>query len=84
MPRRTFEKGAAYQSVQGARSRLRWRPRRGRTAPPGEHLNEAREHFVEIKSHFGANHPEYRKAEAKLREVESSIEAAVKDVDRGS
>jgi len=45
-----------------------------------DHLNDAREHFVEVKSHFGANHPEYRKAEAKVREVESAIEAAVKDV----
>ena len=45
-----------------------------------DHLNDAREHFVEVKSHFGANHPEYKKAEAKVREVESSIEAAVRDV----
>jgi capsular exopolysaccharide synthesis family protein len=45
-----------------------------------EHRNEAREHFVDVKSHFGANHPEFRKAEAKVREVESSIESTVKDV----
>jgi capsular exopolysaccharide synthesis family protein len=45
-----------------------------------EHLNEAREHFVEVKTHFGANHPEYRKAEAKVHEVESAMDAAIKDV----
>jgi capsular exopolysaccharide synthesis family protein len=45
-----------------------------------EHLNDAREHFVEVKTHFGANHPEYRKAEAKVQEVESAIQAAIKDV----
>src|SRR5580698_8202662 len=45
-----------------------------------EHLNDAREHFVEVKTHFGANHPEYKKAEAKVLEVESAIEAATKDV----
>ncbi|MGA3187356.1 MAG: polysaccharide biosynthesis tyrosine autokinase [Bryobacteraceae bacterium] len=45
-----------------------------------EHLNDAREHFVEVKTHFGANHPEYRKAEAKVTEVQTAIEATVKDV----
>ncbi len=45
-----------------------------------EHFNEAREHFVEVKSHYGANHPEYRKAEAKVAEVQSSIDSTVKDV----
>jgi capsular exopolysaccharide synthesis family protein len=45
-----------------------------------EHLNDAREHFVEVKTHFGANHPEYRKAEAKVQEVESAIQSAIKDV----
>jgi polysaccharide biosynthesis transport protein len=45
-----------------------------------EHLNDAREHFVEIKTHFGANHPEYKKAEAKVVEVESAVEASTRDV----
>jgi len=45
-----------------------------------EHLNDAREHFVEVRTHFGANHPEYRKAEAKVQEVESAIQGAIKDV----
>lgn len=45
-----------------------------------EHLNDAREHFAEVKTHFGANHPEYRKAEAQVREVDAAIDAAVKDV----
>ncbi|HTB15118.1 MAG TPA: polysaccharide biosynthesis tyrosine autokinase [Bryobacteraceae bacterium] len=45
-----------------------------------EHLNEAREHFVEVKTHFGANHPEYKKAEARVLEVESAVAASSKDV----
>jgi succinoglycan biosynthesis transport protein ExoP len=45
-----------------------------------EHLNEAHEHFVEVKTHFGANHPEYKKAEAKLLEVQSAVEASTRDV----
>lgn len=35
--------------------------------------NQARERFAEIKAHYGANHPEYRKAAAQLAEVESLL-----------
>ncbi len=35
-----------------------------------EKVNEAQEKFSEVKSHFGANHPEYRKAAAHLAEVQ--------------
>jgi capsular exopolysaccharide synthesis family protein len=45
-----------------------------------EHMNDAREHFVEVKTHFGANHPEYKKAEAKVNEVQSTIESTIKEV----
>jgi len=40
-----------------------------------EHRNESAEHFVEVKSHYGANHPEFRKAEAQVQEVNAAIEA---------
>jgi len=76
-----LKKEAAYQSVQGGSIEAALAAAQGDGLRRlVEHLNEAREHFVEIKSHFGPNHPEYRKAEARVREVESSIEAAVKDV----
>jgi succinoglycan biosynthesis transport protein ExoP len=67
---------AAYESVAGGtlESAL--------ATPQGEglrklvdHRNEAREHFAEVRSHFGANHPEYRKAQAQLNEVEAAIDA---------
>ena len=45
-----------------------------------DHLNDAREHFVEVKSHYGANHPEFKTADAKVREVEGAIAAAARDV----
>ena len=52
-------------------------------APQGEALrkladdrNQARERLAEVKSFYGANHPEYRKAQAKLNEVESDFEQA--------
>jgi polysaccharide biosynthesis transport protein len=37
-------------------------------------LNEARQRFAEIKTTFGANHPEYRKAASQLAEVEKQFE----------
>ena len=38
-----------------------------------QRLNDARQHFAEITTTFGANHPEYRKAASQLAEVEKQI-----------
>jgi len=45
-----------------------------------ERLNEARETFVQIKEHYGANHPEYRKASAKVSEIQRALESARKNI----
>jgi capsular exopolysaccharide synthesis family protein len=42
----------------------------------GESLNEANEKFAEVKTHYGANHPEYRKAQVRVTEIEAQIEQA--------
>lgn len=39
-----------------------------------ERNNELNQSFAEIKTHFGPNHPEYRKAAAQLRQVEQNID----------
>src|SRR5882762_1480578 len=39
-----------------------------------ERLDEARQKFVETKSHYGANHPEYRKAAAQVAEIERQLQ----------
>jgi capsular exopolysaccharide synthesis family protein len=39
-----------------------------------QRLNEAKEHFAEIKTTFGANHPEYRKAASQLAEVQEQFD----------
>lgn len=41
-----------------------------------EHQNEARERFVEVQSHFGKNHPEYRKAADRVAEIERQLAGA--------
>jgi succinoglycan biosynthesis transport protein ExoP len=40
-----------------------------------ENLNDAQEKFAEIKNHYGINHPEYKKAQTRVSELESQIEA---------
>lgn len=39
-------------------------------------LNDAQESFVQIKAHYGANHPEYRRASAKVTEIQRALDAA--------
>lgn len=39
-----------------------------------ERLNEASEKFAQMKTHFGSNHPEYRRAAAQQREVERQFD----------
>lgn len=42
----------------------------------GERLNDAQEHFADVKIHFGPNHPEYRKAAAFVAEVQQQLAAS--------
>jgi len=39
-----------------------------------ERFNEASERFAEVRSHFGPNHPEFRKAQATQRELQSQVD----------
>jgi succinoglycan biosynthesis transport protein ExoP len=39
-----------------------------------DRLNEALTNFAQVKTHFGSNHPEYRKASAQVSELERSID----------
>jgi polysaccharide biosynthesis transport protein len=45
-----------------------------------ERLDEANQKFVEVKTHFGANHPEYRRAAEQVNEVQRQIEAALQNI----
>jgi capsular exopolysaccharide synthesis family protein len=47
-----------------------------------ERLNEAREKFAQVKTHFGVNHPEYRKAETQVLEIEKQFEDTKQSVMR--
>ncbi len=43
-------------------------------------LTDAQESFVQIKEHYGANHPEYRKSAAKVAEIQRALEATRKNI----
>jgi succinoglycan biosynthesis transport protein ExoP len=45
-----------------------------------ENLNEANEKFAEVKTHFGINHPEYKKAQTRADELASQIDATKKSI----
>jgi succinoglycan biosynthesis transport protein ExoP len=45
-----------------------------------EKLDEAKEQFTEVRQEYGVNHPEYRKAQAKLREIQSQVDAARQNI----
>ena len=71
-----LKRQAAYDSVRGGSMEAALAAPEGETLRKlTEHLNDAREHFADIKTHYGANHPEYRRALARLTEVEASIDS---------
>ena len=45
-----------------------------------ERLLDAVEKFAQIKTHFGANHPEYRRAVAQIKQLESELTAARQNI----
>ncbi len=45
-----------------------------------DRLNEAQEKFAEVKTHFGSNHPEYKKAAAQLAEVQRLLETTTQNI----
>lgn len=45
-------------------------------------LNEANEDFANAKVHYGANHPEYRKKQAVLRELQEQVSATRQSIIR--
>ncbi len=69
-----LKREAAYDSVRGGSMEAALAAPEGETLRKlTEHLNDAREHFADIQTHYGANHPEYRRAEARLKEVDTAI-----------
>jgi succinoglycan biosynthesis transport protein ExoP len=45
-----------------------------------ERLDEAQERFAEVQTHYGANHPEYKKAAAQLTELQRQLQKARENI----
>ncbi|MDP8989909.1 MAG: polysaccharide biosynthesis tyrosine autokinase [Acidobacteriota bacterium] len=68
------KKEAAYNSVQSGTLEAAQVSTQGDALKKlTENLNEARERFAEVKNHYGLNHPEYKKAQTRVQELESQI-----------
>lgn len=68
-------KEAAYNSTRGGAFDAAMVSSQGESLRKlTERQNEAMEKFAEVKSHFGANHPEYRKSAAQLAEVQKQLD----------
>ncbi len=70
-----MRKEAAFQSIGGGALEAAQVSEQGEDLRKlSERLDQAEERFAEIKAHFGANHPEHRKAAAQVAEIERQIE----------
>jgi succinoglycan biosynthesis transport protein ExoP len=45
-----------------------------------ENLNEAQRNFAEAKNHYGINHPEFKKAQTRVQELESQVDATRRSI----
>lgn len=64
-------KEAAYQSIKSGSLAAAQVSTQGESLRRlTERLDEAQQKFAEVKAHYGANHPEYKKAETQLNEVQ--------------
>jgi succinoglycan biosynthesis transport protein ExoP len=78
-----LKKQAAYESVAGGSLEAALATPQGESLRKlADHLNESREHFAEVRAYYGANHPEYRRAQAALSEAETAFDALRGDIAR--
>lgn len=76
-----MKKGAAWESVESGSMEAAQVSNQGEALTRlGERLDEAQEKFVDVRGHFGTNHPEYRKAAAEVAELERQVEATRQNI----
>ncbi len=70
-------KEAAFQSVRGGSLEAAQVSTQGESLRRiGERVDEAQARFAEVRIHYGANHPEHRKAAAQLAEAQALLQRA--------
>jgi succinoglycan biosynthesis transport protein ExoP len=70
-------KEAAWKSVQSGSLEAAQVSTQGENLKTlSQKLDDARQKFVDVQTHYGANHPEYRKAAAQVEEIERQLRDA--------
>src|SRR5580704_752552 len=70
------KKEAAYESVKDGTLAAAQVSTQGEALKKlTESLNDAEQHFAEAKNHYGINHPEFKKAQSRVQELESQVAA---------
>lgn len=74
-------KEAAYKSVRGGSLEAAQVSTQGEALKNlTERLDETQQKFAEVKTHYGANHPEYKKAATQLQEVQRQLQKAKENI----
>lgn len=70
-------KEAAYNSVKNGSPEAAQFSGQGETLRRiSERLGQAEEKFAQVKEHYGVNHPEYRRTQAQVAQMQSELDAA--------
>jgi len=76
-------KESAYQSMQAGSIEAALVSSQGESLRRlVERRDEAEQKFAEVRTHFGSNHPEYKKAQAQLNEVKRLLAETTQDIKR--
>ncbi|MBZ5619300.1 MAG: polysaccharide biosynthesis tyrosine autokinase [Acidobacteriia bacterium] len=74
-------KEAAYKSVAGGSLEAAQVSTQGDALKRlSERLDEAQQKFAEVKTHYGANHPEYRKASLQVAELQRQLQSGKENI----
>jgi capsular exopolysaccharide synthesis family protein len=74
-------KEAALNSIKSGSTEAAFVSSQGESlARIGDALNQSRQHFAQVKSTYGTNHPEYRKAASQQAELERQFEDTQRNI----
>jgi capsular exopolysaccharide synthesis family protein len=78
-------KEAEFNSVKGGGVEAAQFSIQGQTFKTlSERLDQARESFAQVKTHYGVNHPEYRRTAAQVAQLETEVSASRAAIVRGA
>ena len=78
------KKEAAWRSVEGGSTAAAQVSSQGETMRKlDERLSEARQKLSEVQAHYGANHPEHRRSQAQVTELERQLSLVNTNIQQG-